>query len=175
MMNSTSLDTLATIHKVIVQDQLSNNLLNDLSNDLLNDLSNDELSSVLSTDDDIHLERNTPFNKIKDQLLQEFKNQTLDKPLLMKLIIRCMEIVETTDFKGSEQTDLVINILIKILETDGLISPHKEELILFLTKDAGLVISIIVDASKGKININKLKPFMNIIINCLFSCLKKKQ
>lgn len=168
MMNSTSLDSLATIHKVIVQDKYPETL-NNLSNDL-----SDELSSVLSSDD-IHLERNTPFNKIKDQLLQEFKNQTLDKPLLMKLIIRCMEIVEMTNFKGSEQTDLVIDILIKILETDGLISPHKEELYIFLTKDAGMIISIIVDASKGKININKLKPFINIVINCLFSCLKKKQ
>lgn len=159
-MNSSSTDTLATIHQVIVQDQLT-----EPSNDLSNDLSID----------DIHLERNAIFNNIKDQLLQEFKNQTLDKPLLMKLLIRCMEIVETTDFKGSDQTDLVINILIQILETDGLISPHKEELILFLTKDARMVISIIVDASKGKININKLRPFIIVVINCLFSCLKKKQ
>ena len=60
----------------------------------------------------IDLARDTILLEIKDQLLQEFKDQTLDKPLLMKLLIRGMEIVETTDFKGSDQKDLVIDILI---------------------------------------------------------------
>ena len=80
----------------------------------------------------IDLARDTILLEIKDQLLKEFKDQTLDKPLLMKLIIRGMEIVETTDFKGSDQKDLVIDILIKLLETDGLNAPHKNQLVTFL-------------------------------------------
>ena len=109
----------------------------------------------------IDLARDTILLEIKDQLLQEFKDQTLDKPLLMKLLIRGMEIVETTDFKGSDQKDLVIDILIKLLETDGLNAPHKNQLVTFLKDDATNVIDVIVDASRG--------------LTCLFSCLKKKQ
>ena len=121
----------------------------------------------------IDLARDTLLQKIKDQLLQEFKDQTFDKPLLMKLIIRGMEIVETTDFKGSDQKDLVIDILIQLLETDGLNAPHKTELITFLKHDATNVIDVIVDASRGKININKVEPLVTRLVSCLFSCLKK--
>ncbi len=123
----------------------------------------------------IDLARDTILLEIKDQLLQEFKDQTLDKPLLMKLLIRGMEIVETTDFKGSDQKDLVIDILIKLLETDGLNAPHKNQLVTFLKDDATNVIDVIVDASRGKININKLEPLVTRLVTCLFSCLKKKQ
>ena len=123
----------------------------------------------------IDLARDTILLEIKDQLLKEFKDQNLDKPLLMKLIIRGMEIVETTDFKGSDQKDLVIDILIKLLETDGLNAPHKNQLVTFLKDDATNVIDVIVDASRGKININKLEPLVTRLVTCLFSCLKKKQ
>jgi hypothetical protein len=123
----------------------------------------------------IDLARDTILLEIKDQLLQEFKDQTFDKSLLMKLIIRGMEIVETTDFKGSDQKNLVIDILIKLLETDGLDAPHKDELIVFLKDDATNVIDVIVDASRGNININKVEPIVIRLVTCLFSCLKKNQ
>ena len=123
----------------------------------------------------IDLARDTLLQKIKDQLLQEFKDQTFDKPLLMKLIIRGMEIVETTDFKGSDQKDLVIDILIQLLETDGLNAPHKTELITFLKHDATNIIDIIVDASKGNININKVESFVTRFCTLFFDCFKKKQ
>ena len=74
------------------------------------------------------------IEQIKNQLLDEFKDlfkvqQSVDKSLLIKILIRGMEIMESTTVKGTEQKDLVINILIQILETDGLNVSHKDLLI----------------------------------------------
>lgn len=118
------------------------------------------------------------IEQIKNQLLDEFKDlfkeQSLDKSLLIKILIRGMEIMETTTVKGKEQKDLVIDILIQILETDGLNVSHKDLLIHFLKEDANAFIDVIVDASRGKININQVESVVTNCIQYLFICLKKK-
>ena len=122
----------------------------------------------------IDLEKDELLIKIKHQIIEEIKEQCIDKPLVIKLITITMEIVETTSFKGSDQKELVIDILVKILETDELNCPNRNDLIIFLKEYAGNIIDIIVDASRGKININKVESLFTIIINMLFCCLKKK-
>ena len=118
------------------------------------------------------------IDQVKRQLLDEFKDllkqQAVDKPLLIKILIRGMEIMETTTIKGTEQKDLVIDILIQILETDGINVSHKDLLIQFLKEDANAFIDVIVDASRGKININKVESVVTKCIQYLFICLKKK-
>ena len=118
------------------------------------------------------------LEKIKGQLLDEFRDlftvQMVDKPLLIKILIRGMEIIESTSIKGKDQKDLVIDILIQILETDGVGVSHKEQLIQFLKEDANAFIDVIVDASKGKININKVESVLIVAIKYLFTCFKKK-
>jgi hypothetical protein len=118
------------------------------------------------------------IGQVKAQLLDEFKDllklQAVDKPLLIKILIRGMEIMETTTIKGTEQKDLVIDILIQILETDGINVSHKDLLIHFLKEDANAFIDVIVDASRGKININKVESVVTKCIQYLFICLKKK-
>ena len=116
--------------------------------------------------------------KSYQKLLDEFKDlltlKMVDKPLLIKILIRGMEIIEYTSIKGKDQKDLVIDVLIQILETDGLNVSHKEQLILFLKEDANAFIDVIVDASKGKININKVESVITVAIKYLFACFKKK-
>jgi hypothetical protein len=118
------------------------------------------------------------IEQVKNQLLDEFKDlfkeQSVDKSLLIKILIRGMEIMETTTVKGKEQKDLVIDILIQILETDGLNVSHKDLLIHFLKEDANAFIDVIVDASRGKININQVESVVTNCIQYLFICLKKK-
>ena len=118
------------------------------------------------------------IGQVKGQLLDEFKDllkqQSVDKPLLIKILIRGMEIMETTTIKGTEQKDLVIDILIQILETDGLNVSHKDLLIHFLKEDANAFIDVIVDASRGKININKVESLVTKCIQYFFICLRKK-
>jgi hypothetical protein len=114
------------------------------------------------------------IDNVKAQLLQHIADQEVDKPLLFTLIIKAMEIVERSDVKGTQQKDIVIEILIALLESDHVKSTHKLDLILFLKQDANNIIDIVVDASKGKIDINKIENYTTKFVKCIFSCLKKK-
>jgi len=121
------------------------------------------------------------IEQVKLQLIEQIKENTqdLDKTLLFTLLTKAMEIVETSDFKGSLQKDIVIQILISVLESDLVKSVHKDDLLLFLRNDVSNVIDIIVDASNGKININnvevveKVEKVTTSLVACLFGCLKK--
>jgi hypothetical protein len=102
-------------------------------------------------------------DSIKNGLLEEFDTMwsnsvtPLNKSAMMKIVVRAMELVEKTDIKGQEQQNVVIDVLVEILESDIVVSVHKDSLVAFLKEDAGDVISLLVDASKGKININRLE------------------
>jgi len=120
-------------------------------------VTNDEVTSLLE---------NTKIGvakSIKNDLLEEFDTMwsnletPLNKSILVKILVRAMEIVEKTDIKGQDQQDIVIDVLVEILESDLVVSVHKDSMLAFLKEDARDVISIVVDASKGKININKLQ------------------
>jgi|SaaInlV_130m_DNA_2_1039683.scaffolds.fasta_scaffold61015_1 hypothetical protein len=126
----------------------------------------------------IDVTKDTFVEQIKLQLIEQINGdkdnvQDLDKTLLFTLLVKAMEIVETSDFKGSLQKDIVIQILVSVLESDLVKSVHKDDLLLFLHNDANNVIDIIVDASKGKLNINAVENVTSNIFTYLFACLKK--
>ena len=140
------------------------------------------LAKNTDTDKNTDIDKNTDTDNIiisiKAQLLEEFKTQiinNLDKPLLMKLLIRTMEIVECTQYKGTSQKELVIDILIQFLQSSDIHSTNTEQLITFLKHDASNIIDIIVDASKGNININKVESSVTRFCTLFFDCFKKKQ
>ena len=111
---------------------------------------------------------------IKEKLLSSIpQDSCIDKDLLMSLLVIGMETIESTKVKGSDQKEVVINALINVLKLDSVKVNNQEQLISFLENDIAYVIDIIVDASKGKININKVEPLVNRLVSCLFSCLKK--
>ena len=93
----------------------------------------------------------------------------------MSLLVIGMETIESTQVKGSDQKEVVINALINVLKLDSIKVINQEQLISFLENDIAHVIDIIVDASKGKININKVESLTTSLVKCIFSCLKKKQ
>ena len=117
--------------------------------------------------------RNVLIDQMRLHLLTTFKQytQTMDKSQMMKVLVRTMELIETTDIKGKEQRDVVIEILIKFLESDTITSPNKETLLSFLHNDASEVIDMIVDASKGNININAVSQKAGKrLLACIFKC-----
>tara|TARA_B110000858_G_C17631378_1_gene393649 strand:+ start:352 stop:816 length:465 start_codon:yes stop_codon:yes gene_type:complete len=114
------------------------------------------------------------IDNVKAQLLEHITDQEVDKPLLFTLLIKAMEIIEISDVKGTQQKDIVIEILLALLESEHVKSQHKQDLILFLKHDATNVIDIIIDASKGKIDINKIETYTTKFVKCIFGCLKKK-
>ena len=62
---------------------------------------------------------------------------------------------------------------VSILKLESVQVTNEEQLVHFLENDASNIIDIIVDASKGKLNINKTESYVNYIIKLLFSCLKR--
>jgi hypothetical protein len=143
----------------------------DNSNNSVDD-ANSFMKSVSSQYDMLHniidVSRTQIMNDIKQRLLDECKQLTIDKPRLIKLLVRGMEIIDTFDIKGDDKKKTIIEVLILLLETNGIDIPNKDSLITFLKEDASNFIDIIIDASKGKINVNKIE---HGIINCLFRCL----
>ena len=88
-------------------------------------------------------------------------------------VLRCaMEIVELTEIKGDAQKILAIK-LVRRAVVDAPIADEKEKLLLdILDQDIlGNTINLLVDASKGNLNINKV---VEVASTCCLSFLKKK-
>ena len=115
-----------------------------------------------------------PIN-INQQVLQKFitsikdaiKNKSIDTSSAMKLIVICIEIMENMETKNIDKKQYVILAITEIAKGDDLIlgtsddtiSPQVyESLIVMINRDLiSEVIDIICLASKGNIDVNKIK------------------
>jgi len=115
------------------------------------------------------------LNLLKEKIISEIGDKQVDKQLLMKLLVIGMETIEKTKVKGKDQKDIVKEALIQVLKLEAIKVPQEEGLINFLQNDLDDVIDLVVDASKGKIDINKAEKQAVSLVKCLFSCLKKNE
>jgi len=86
-----------------------------------------------------------------------------------------MENIEKTKVKGKDQKDIVKEALIQVIKLESIKVPQEEGLIKFLENDLDDVIDLVVDASKGKIDINKAEKQAVSLVKCIFTCLKKNE
>jgi hypothetical protein len=110
---------------------------------------------------------------LKEKIIQEIGEKEVDKKLLMKLLVIAMETIEKTKVKGKDQKLVVIDALIQVIKSTNVKVSNEEKLLSFLNNDIDDVIDLVVDASKGKIDINKAEKYTVSLVKCLFSCLKK--
>lgn len=119
-------------------------------------------------------EINTSIIKSKniyDTTLEKIKEKvsliTIRPSTLYLIIKHVMEEVEKTPIKGPEQKEMALK-LIKALIID-LTENKDEEVLLHLLNDGtiGNLMDLIVDVSKGKININKISK---VSIGCFKRC-----
>ena len=114
-------------------------------------------------------------NNINQQVLQKFitsikdaiKNKSIDTSSAMKLIVVCIEIMENMESENIDKKQYVILAITEIAKGDDLIlgtsddtiSPQVyESLILMINRDLiSEVIDIICSATKGDIDVNKIK------------------
>jgi hypothetical protein len=111
---------------------------------------------------------------IKNKIITEIDNKSIDTQLLMSLLIVAMETIEQTPIKGTSQKDIVKEVLIDVIKLPQTTVPNKEQVILFIQNDLDIVIDLLVDSSKGKFNINKTQKQTFSLLKYLFSCLKNK-
>ena len=87
-----------------------------------------------------------------------------------------MEVVEASEAKGKRQKTLVIQ-LVKQIVKDAPISDDKEKFLLDMIENGvlGNTIDLVIDASKGNLNINKVgKCAKSVSVSCFSACLKNK-
>lgn len=123
----------------------------------------------------VDLVKQEALNLLKEKITSEIGDKQVDKQLLMKLLVIGMETVEKTKVKGKDQKDIVKEALIQVIKLESVKVPHEEGLITFLENDVDNVIDLVVDASKGKLDINKAEKHAITLVQCLFSCLKKNE
>ena len=111
-------------------------------------------------------------NEIYDTTLEKVKyllDSTNLNVLNLHIIIKSvMEIVEATPIKGAEQKIFAIKILREVI--DEKVTGEEEAMLLLLIDNGtvGNLIDLVVDASKGKLNINAVAE---TTAGCLGSCL----
>ena len=121
----------------------------------------DELKSLL---------KQKAFNLLKEKFNNENQGM-LNEKIMVKFIILTMELVEETKVKGKTQKDLVIYIVSEVIKESPLTGEEKEVLRKILySENTRDTIELVVDASKGKLNLNKVKK---VGIEWLICCLKK--
>lgn len=123
----------------------------------------------------VDLVKQEAINLLKEKITNEIGDKEVNKQLLMKLLVIAMETVEKTKVKGKDQKNIVKETLIQIIKLESIKVPHQEDLIKFLENDVDDVIDLVVDASKGKLDINKVEKHTISLVQCLFSCLKKNE
>lgn len=101
---------------------------------------------------------------------QKIDGKLIKPENIMIYVKYAMEIAELTQLKGAEQKQLVIDIIRKIVK-DSSLSPENERICLDFIDSGTLsqTIDIIVDATKGRLAINK--P-ISLISRILFTCFR---
>lgn len=128
------------------------------------------------------------MDKIKEDNLLKYAVEELAKKVSMidiktttlpEIIKEAMQIVEKTTIKGTKQREFVIKVLRKLFES---LTDNDEEKLLLQLIDNGTVsnmIDLIVDATKGRLDINvAVKTTSNLLLLCIpyitKRCNKKK-
>lgn len=117
---------------------------------------------------------NDVFEQLKKQLLQ--KNLKVFPSTIMVVVREAMELVETTALKGIQQKELVNELLLRLVEEATHLVETQRELCLELV-NTGIInetIELVVDATKGKLNVN-LRDVTKETANCCFAFLKRSQ
>ena len=126
---------------------------------------NEEVKAVETKEVEINVETEnaeTPeqiiFKKALETLNEKLKDKDIDVGNVMLIVRYAMEIVETTQVKGEQQKDLAVKLIEKIV-VDAPISDEKEKLLLDMLKEGVVAstIDLVVAASRGQLNINKVK------------------
>lgn len=118
------------------------------------------------------------FNYCKEEFMKQVKESNIAvKPeMIMRLIRIAMVIVEQTKETGPNKKQFVIELLKELFLNNGDIPPeYKLEILTLLTN--GVVsdsIDMVIDASKGKFDVNKVEKVVEEVAkSCFTLCLEK--
>lgn len=118
---------------------------------------------------------------LKSLILSELQLQLKDtklEPFNIHIVLKyVMEAVEDTPLKGIEQKDMALSLIRELVNAQTENDDQKVAMLILLDNGTiGNMIDLIVDATKGKLDVNKLKRFgFNCFTVCFpLLCMKKK-
>jgi hypothetical protein len=103
------------------------------------------------------------------QIISTFKNREINASNWMNLVTHVIQCVEgVAGLNGGEKKELAIEIVLKSI--DGLKLPDNQIVRSLLSRDSlDNTIDLLISASKGQIDLNKIKKFA---VNCILGCIK---
>lgn len=96
---------------------------------------------------------------------------------VMKVLRLAMEAVEGSPIKGAEQKELAINIILELLDKNTEL-PEEQKAVIKGLVEGGVIeetIEFVVEASRGRVDINKLSKFANGCLGRLFRAFFRKE
>lgn len=118
---------------------------------------------------------NDVLGQLKEQLVQ--KDLEVSPATIMVIVREAMELVESTALKGIQQKELVNELLLRLVEEATQLSEGQQELCRELV-NSGIInetIELVVDATKGKLNVNTLRDVAEETASCCFAFLKRSR
>jgi hypothetical protein len=118
------------------------------------------------------------FTYCKEEFLKSIKenNLSVSPETIMRLLRMAMVIVEKTNETGSKKKEFVLNLLTEVVTTNDMLSPEHKQEALHLIK-GGVVtdaIDFLIDASKGKFDVNKVEKIAEEVAkSCFTLCFEK--
>jgi hypothetical protein len=115
------------------------------------------------------------------QFHQKIEGIEISAETIMTLLRYSMEVVELSSIKGPQQKEMALKLLTLAIEDSCLDASHKETYLNMVKNGVvGTAVDLIVDATKGKLAVNKtIKQAKGIlvqvknVINGLVSCYRK--
>ena len=116
-----------------------------------------------------------------NQFRQKIEGIEISTETIMILLRYAMEVVELSEIKGPQQKEMALKLLTLAIEESCLDASHKETYLNMVKNGVvGTAVDLIVDATKGKLAVNKtIKQAKGIwvqvrnVINGLVSCYRK--
>jgi hypothetical protein len=118
------------------------------------------------------------FTYCKEEFLKNIKenNISVSPETIMRLLRMAMIVVEKTNETGSKKKEFVLNLLTEVVMTNDMMSPEDKEEALHLIR-GGIVsdaIDFLIDASKGKFDVNKVEKIAEEVAkSCFTLCFEK--
>jgi hypothetical protein len=118
------------------------------------------------------------FTYCKEEFLRNIKenNISVSPETIMRLLRMAMIVVEKTNETGSKKKEFVLNLLTEVVMTNDMMSPEDKEEAFHLIR-GGIVsdaIDFLIDASKGKFDVNKVEKIAEEVAkSCFTLCFEK--
>jgi hypothetical protein len=113
------------------------------------------------------------FENCMNALKEKIAGIEVNAETIISVLKFAMEIVETTTLKGKAQNEMV-NKLVKQVVKEAPIADDKEKLLLDMIDNGILTqtIDLVVDASKGEVNVNSAAK---VAVGCCWSIMSSKK